>query len=76
MDSRPGRWTKSTVYADMWLDPDQDPRNSDRPSPDGELPTLLDYLTSYRLTLLMKCDGLDAELLARRSVPPSNVKSV
>ena len=73
MAGEPERWTKSTVYADMWLDPDDDPRNSDGPSPDGELPTLLDYLTNYRLTLLMKCEGLDAEQLARRSVPPSTM---
>jgi hypothetical protein len=69
----PERWTRSTVYADMWLDPDDDPRNTDGTSPDGELPTLLDYLTDYRLTLLMKCDGLDAAQLAMRSVPPSTM---
>ena len=73
MTGEPERWTKSTVYADMWLDPDDDPRNSDGPSPDGELSTLLDYLADYRLTLLMKCEGLDAEQLARRSVPPSTM---
>lgn len=73
MEGQPERWTKSTVYADMWLDPDDDPRNSEGPSPDGELPTLLDYLRDYRLTLLMKCEGLNAEQLARRSVPPSTM---
>ena len=57
----------------MWLDPHEDPRNNDGPSPDGELPTLNDYLTSYRLTLELKCQGLDAEQLARRSVPPSTM---
>src|SRR6478672_9228195 len=57
----------------MWLDPNEDPRGSGRVSPDGELAMLQDYLTSYRLTLLMKCDGLDAEQLARRSVPPSTM---
>ncbi len=31
------------------------------------------YVTDYRLTLRMKCDGLDPELLARRSVPPSTM---
>ena len=35
--------------------------------------TLQDYLSDYRLTLLMKCEGLDAEQLARRSVPPSTM---
>ena len=73
VSDRPQRWSQATVYPDMWLDPDQDPRDSGRVSPDGELPTLQDYLTNYRLTLLMKCDGLDAEQLARRSVPPSTM---
>jgi uncharacterized damage-inducible protein DinB len=31
------------------------------------------YLRNYRLTLQLKCSGLDAEQLARRSVPPSNM---
>jgi uncharacterized damage-inducible protein DinB len=70
---QPGRWSRATVYPDMWADPDDDPRNSDGPSPDGELPTLRDYLASYRMTLRMKCEGLDAEQLARRSVPPSTM---
>ena len=69
----PERWSQASVYADMWVDPDQDPRNTDRNSPDGELPTLQDYLESYRLTLRMKCDGLDPEQMARRSVPPSTL---
>jgi hypothetical protein len=34
---------------------------------------LLDYLRNYRLTLEMKCAGLDAEQMARRSVPPSTM---
>jgi uncharacterized damage-inducible protein DinB len=55
------RWSKATVYPDMWVDPDDDPRNSGGVSPD------------YRLTLRMKCEGLDAEQLARRSVPPSTM---
>ena len=57
----------------MWADPDEDPRNRDGASPDGELATLKDFLADYRLTLLMKCDGLDAEQLAQRSVPPSTM---
>ena len=57
----------------MWVDPDDDPRNSDGASSDGELPTLVEYLSDYRATLLMKCEGLDAEQLARRSVPPSTM---
>ncbi|HEY3545347.1 MAG TPA: DinB family protein [Propionicimonas sp.] len=73
MSAQPSRWTRATVYPDMWVDPDDDPRNTDGASPDGELATLLDYLADYRTTLLMKCEGLDAEQLARRSVPPSTM---
>ena len=73
MSEPPRRWSSAVVYADMWVDPDDDPRNSDGASPDGELATLHDYLADYRLTLLMKCEGLDAEQLARRSVPPSTM---
>jgi hypothetical protein len=73
MSEVPERWSQASVYPDMWADPDQDPRNSDGASPDGELPTLLDYLRSYRLTLRMKCEGLDPAELARRSVPPSTM---
>lgn len=73
MSQPPERWTRATVYPDMWTDPDDDPRNSDGVSPDGELATLQDFFTNYRLTLTMKCDGLDPEQLARRSVPPSTM---
>lgn len=73
MSHVPSRWTSATVYPDMWTDPQDDPRNTDGVSPDGELATLLDYLADYRMTLLMKCEGLDATQLARRSVPPSTM---
>lgn len=73
VSDRPERWSQATVYPDMWLDEDEDPRDSAGVSPDGELATLLDYLKNYRLTLLMKCSDLDAEQLARRSVPPSTM---
>jgi len=66
------RWTQATVYPDMWVDPDDDPRESEVATTD-ERGTLLDYLRRYRLTLEMKCAGLDAEQLARRSVPPSTM---
>ena len=69
----PERWTKARIYPDMWADPGEDPRNSEGVSPDGELATLQDYLRSYRLTLRMKCEGLDPGQLARRSVPPSTM---
>ncbi|MEU1286745.1 DinB family protein [Kitasatospora sp. NPDC005856] len=73
MTEQPARWTVATVHPDMWTDPDDDPRNNEGPGPDGELATLQDYLTNYRLTLRMKCDGLGPEQLARRSVPPSTM---
>ncbi|MEU6097143.1 DinB family protein [Streptomyces sp. NPDC047079] len=73
MSGQPARWSQATVYPDMWADPDDDPRNSKGPSPDGELATLQDFLTNYRMTLRMKCEGLDAAQLARRSVPPSTM---
>jgi len=56
----------------LWLDPEDDPRATGR-SPVGERETLLDYLRHYRLTLELKCEGLTAEQMARRSVPPSNL---
>ncbi|MFE2014268.1 DinB family protein [Streptomyces sp. NPDC059491] len=73
MSDEPARWTQATVYPDMWADPDDDPRNRDGAGPDGELATLRDFLVDYRITLKMKCEGLDAEQLARRSVPPSTM---
>lgn len=54
MSDQPARWSRATVFPDMWADPDDDPRNSEGVSPDGEFATLQNYLTSYRLTLRMK----------------------
>jgi uncharacterized damage-inducible protein DinB len=73
VSDQPARWSKATVYPDMWIDPTTDPRNADGLSPDGELATLQDYVNAYRLTMLMKCEDLDAEQMARRSVPPSTM---
>ncbi|MFH8370468.1 DinB family protein [Streptomyces sp. NPDC018031] len=72
MSDQPARWTQATVYPDMWADPADDPRNHED-SPEGEHATLLDFLTNYRITLKMKCEGLDPEQLARRAVPPSTM---
>ena len=69
----PARWSQATIYPDMWADPNDDPRDSVGVSPDGELATLQDYLTHYRMTLRMKSEGLNAEQLARRAVPPSTM---
>ncbi|MER5501863.1 DinB family protein [Streptomyces sp. NPDC002561] len=73
MNDQPARWTQATVYPDMWADPDDDPRENEGAGPEGELATLDDFLSGYRLTLRMKCEGLDPEQLARRSVPPSTM---
>jgi uncharacterized damage-inducible protein DinB len=54
----------------MWLPQDQDPRRQDQPTR-GERDCLVGYLEHYRRTLALKCEGLDAEELGRRSVPPS-----
>jgi hypothetical protein len=56
--------------SDMWLPPDEDPRHISE-QPRGERAVVLGYLRHYRQTLELKCQGLDAEQLARRSVPPS-----
>ena len=57
---------------DMFVDPDDDPREQGGEFA-GERATLVRYLRDYRLTLELKCAGLDAEAMARRSVPPSNL---
>ena len=66
------RWSQAATYPDMWVDPEDDPRETDS-MPRGEKAVLTEYLDRYRMTLEMKCDGLDAEQLARRSVPPSTM---
>lgn len=71
MTTTPERWAQgSNLY--NWVDRDQDPRRAFA-RPVGEKETLANYLRHYRLTLVMKCDGLDAEQMARRSVPPSTM---
>lgn len=62
----------TTRRADMFVDPQDDPRES-RPSLVDERTTLVEFLRSARLTLQMKCAGLDAEAMARRSVEPSTM---
>jgi uncharacterized damage-inducible protein DinB len=68
----PERWTAATVRDDIWMDPADDPRDTGTELSD-ERSILIDYLRVYRLTMEMKCAGLDAEQLARRSVPPSTM---
>ncbi|MFI8832560.1 DinB family protein [Streptomyces afghaniensis] len=66
------RWTRASVYPDMWVDPGDDPRETEVEIVD-ERGALLESLRHYRLTLEMKCAGLDAEQMARRSAPPSTM---
>ncbi|MGJ9413395.1 DUF664 domain-containing protein [Aeromicrobium sp. CF4.19] len=56
----------------QWIDPAEDPREG-VPQPRGERDVVTGYLRHYRLTLELKLSGLDAEQLARRSVPPSGL---
>jgi hypothetical protein len=58
-------------YNGMWVQTEDDPRTAGNPV--GELATIREYLTNYRLTLGMKCDGLTPVQLATRSVPPSTL---
>ncbi|MGC8473065.1 MAG: DUF664 domain-containing protein, partial [Candidatus Dormibacteria bacterium] len=58
-------------FGQMFVTPEEDPR-----SPGGfldERSLLVGYLRDYRLTIELKCSGLSAAELARRSVPPSNL---
>ena len=58
--------------ADLFIDPVDDPREGG-PRLGGERATLAEFLRGQRLTLELKCAGLDAEQLARRSVEPSTL---
>jgi hypothetical protein len=51
---------------------DDDPRENG-PRLGGERVTLIESLRCQRLTLEMKCSGLDAEAMARRAVEPSTM---
>jgi len=69
----PERWNAVGAGSNMWMDMSHDPRFAADAEPEGERATLLEYLDAYRLTMEMKCSGLDAAQLARRSVPPSTM---
>src|SRR5947207_6085303 len=62
----------TTRRADMFIDLQDDPRENG-PALGDERATLTESLRRQRLTLEMKCSGLDAEALARRSVEPSTM---
>jgi hypothetical protein len=56
----------------MFTDLKEDPRENG-PTLADERTTLVEALRCCRLTLEMKCSGLDAEAMARRSVEPSTM---
>ena len=58
-------------WSDMFVHPDEDPRTDGGFT--GERATLVGFLGDQRLTLELKCAGLDAAAMARRSVPPSTL---
>ncbi len=59
-------------FPDMWVDPEDDPREGG-PSLGDERTTLVEFLRCQRLTLELKCSGLDVADMARRSVEPSTL---
>lgn len=64
--------SRQRTHPDMWVDPEDDPRRTGQPTT-GEKAVVLEYLDHYRMTLEMKCEDLDTEQLACRSVPPSTL---
>ena len=56
----------------MFVHEDDDPR-SDGGWDNDERSVLLGFLADRRLTLELKCAGLDAAQMARPSVPPSDM---
>lgn len=63
--------TRRFAWSDMFVRPEDDPRSEG--GFDDERTTLVGYLRDYRLTIELKCSGLDADGMARRSVEPSNL---
>ena len=63
--------TRTFGWQDMFVRPEEDPRSDDGFG--DERGTLTGYLRVYRLTLELKCSGLDAAGMGCRSVPPSNL---
>jgi uncharacterized damage-inducible protein DinB len=72
-ETAPERWNAVGAGSNMWMDMALDPRFRTGTEIEGERVTLLAFLTRYRLTMEMKCAGLEAAQLARRSVPPSTM---
>ena len=58
--------------ADLFINPVDDPREGG-PRLGGERATLTEFLRCQRLTLELKCEGLDTGQMALRSVQPSTM---
>lgn len=67
-----GDMTLPQHRADMFTEPGNNPREGGVSLGD-ERATLTEFLRCQRLTLQLKCEGLDAEQLARRAVEPSTM---
>jgi uncharacterized damage-inducible protein DinB len=67
-----GAVTRPQHRADRFIDAESDPREGGTSLGD-ERATLIEYLRGQRLTLQLKCQGLKADQLARRSVEPSTL---
>jgi uncharacterized damage-inducible protein DinB len=78
-DRRPepggGRMQRQFGWQDMFVSPEADPRGIGGifVHHGDERTVLAGYLHDYRLTLELKCAGLDAEAMACRSVEPSDL---
>ncbi|MDG4759928.1 DinB family protein [Micromonospora sp. WMMD710] len=66
-----GEPTRVFGWSTMFVHSGDDPRSGGNFA--DERTVLVEFLRNQRLTLERKCDGLDAEQLARRSVPPSTM---
>ncbi|HTC68683.1 MAG TPA: DinB family protein [Acidothermaceae bacterium] len=64
--------TQPEHRADRFMAPEVDPREGGTSLGD-ERATLVEFLSCQRLTLQVKCEGLDAAQLARRAVEPSTM---
>ncbi len=62
---------RSIGWMNLFVAPEEDPRGPATSA--GERATLSDFFLGCRLTLELKCRGLDPEQMARRSAPPSNM---
>ncbi len=59
-------------WSDMFV-PDEDDPRADGGWDNDERAVLLGFLSDRRLTLEMKCQGLDANQMVQQSVPPSDM---